>query len=536
MSKERILVVDDDNGFQEVIRRILQRQGFDVETVGTAEKALENAREIFPNTTLLDVSLPDISGTEVLSSLLELHPDTVVIMLTGHSSVTNAVQSLNRGAFAYLEKPVDPEHLLSVIARGLEKQRLVFENRRLVEELEQKNREMGILLAVSQSVSQSLELQKILDSALAKVAEAMSVEAGFLYLLENGQLLLKGSYGFTPENLQKMKVIRLFDITGDSSSILNLPLFVMNKPGMEQYGAVSLTKLGYKSYACVQLATADEPIGIMGVATTLEHNFIQREVELLNAIGREVTIAVRNAQLYEEASSAKALRELDTLRTELLANVSHELRTPLAAIKGFASALLQQDVTFDEETRREFIQTIDMESDRLNILIEELLTMSRLEAGVLELRKERRNIKDVVDSIRDRLFTLASKRKLKIMIPPDLPLVAVDDIRIGQVITNLVDNAVKYSDEGSLITLDARTEEDAIIISVKDEGIGIPAELREKIFERFYRVKAKRTANSRGAGLGLSVCRGIIEAHGGRIWVESDAGKGSDFRFSLPII
>ena len=535
MSRESILVVDDDLKFLEVIKVLLPHNGYVVRTVSTAESALESAREAFSHVAILDVSLLDKNGAELLSTLLELYPDMVVIMLTRNSSVPNAVQSLNRGAFTYLQKPLDPEHLVSVIAQGLEKQRLVFENRHLTEELEQTNREMGILLSVSQGVSQSLDLQKILDSALEKVAESMSVEAGFLYLLENGQLTLKGSYGFTSHMVKKMKVIKLSSIATDTVFLQGEPLVRKGAAGNDGLGLVSLAKFGYQSYACVQLTTAGESIGIMGVATAADHGFSPREVDLLNSIGREISIAVRNARLYEEASSARALRELDALRTEHLANVSHELRTPLSAIKGFAGALLQEDVTFDGETQREFIQTIDTESDRLNDLIEQLLTMSRLEAGALELRKEWRSIRDVVDSIQDRLLAISFGRKLMVAIPRDLPLVSFDSTRIGQVITNLVDNAAKYSDEGTRITLEARTETNSLVVSVNDEGIGIPVELREKVFERFYQAKGTRTGNIRGAGLGLSICRGIIEAHEGRIWVESETGKGSIFRFALPI-
>ena len=412
---------------------------------------------------------------------------------------------------------------------------VILENKRLSEELEQRNREMAVLLAVSQSVSQSLDLQVILSSVLVKLAELMAVEAGFLYLLENGQLVLKANYGLSQQMSERMKEIALGDVARDGLSVFGEPLIVRNVRTSKKPCPVSLAKFGYQSFACIQLTVGGESIGIMGVATTIAHDFTPHEKDLLNAIGREISIAVRSIRLNEEASGARELKERDVRRAELLADVCHELRTPLAAIKGFASALLEQDVSFDEATQREFIQTIDTESDRLNILIEQLLAKSRLEAGVLELRKEWRNIRDVVSSIRDRLIVLTARRKLSIAIPDDLPSVVVDENSIGQVITNLVDNAVKYSQEGTRIILEAVAGRESVVVTIKDEGIGIPAELREKVFERFYRVKGSKTAEVRGTGLGLSVCRGIIQAHGGRIWVESKVGQGSRFRFSLPV-
>src|SRR4030043_1802082 len=138
-ANDNILVGDDDPDFLGIIRQILERKGFEVRTVSSAGEALSLLKEQFYNAAILDVSLPDADGTELLSRIIELHPDIIAVMLTGHSSVRNAVQSLNRGAFAYLEKPVDPENLITVINRGMEKQRLVLENRKLLNELERHN-------------------------------------------------------------------------------------------------------------------------------------------------------------------------------------------------------------------------------------------------------------------------------------------------------------------------------------------------------------------------------------------------------------
>ena len=482
---------------------------------------------------ILDISLPDMEGTELLSALLDIHPDMMAIMLTGHSSVQNAIKSLNLGAFAYLEKPVEPEHLLSVIARGLEKQRLVFENRRLVEELERRSRETGVLLDVSQGVSQSLDLQQIIDSALEKVVESMPVESGHLHLLEDSRLVLQGYCGFTPQMAEEMKIIAVDEGVIGRVFKQAEPVVMDDIAGGAGCGLACLVGAGYRSYAGVPLTMAGRSMGVMGVATGSGHCFTSREVELLGAIGREIAIAVRNAQLYEEASSARALRELDALRTELLANVSHELRTPLSAIKGFASALLQPDVSFDQRTLHEFLQTIDMEADRLNRLIEDLLVMSRLDTGTLEVKRERRSLAEVIAPIRDNLCNLTSRHRFQILIPGDLSPVAVDD-RIGEVLTNLVENAVRYSPEGTQITLEAGLNGEGVVISVSDEGIGIPPEFQEKVFERFYQVADPVVGHTPGTGLGLSICRGIVEAHRGKIWVESEPGKGTKFSFSLP--
>ena len=532
--KERILIVDDDLGFLQVARGILQAKGYEVDTAPSGSEAISQAQEHFCNVAILDISLPDIDGTELLSTLLNLNPNILAIMLTGHSSVNNAVKSLNRGAFAYLEKPLDPDHLLSVIARGLEKQRLVFENRRLLEELAQRSREAGILLAVSQAVAQSLDLSQILDSALKKVAESMGVDASYVSLGENSHPTLEGYYGFSKSMAEEIKHIEVDN--GVISGIFQRgePVIIENITDNGEPFLTSLAKGGYRSYVGIPLTAIGESIGVMGVATRSKRSFTPGEVELLVAIGREVSIAVRNTQLYEEASSAKALRELDALRTELLANVSHELRTPLAAIKGFASSLLQTDVKFDEPIWRSFLQTIDNEADRLNSLIEELLMMSRLEARALEVRREPNSLAGIVDSLKGRLTNITLRHRLQINIPANLPKVQVDEARIGEVLTNLVENAVKYSPKGTTITIEVYPDGKEVIVSVSDEGVGIPPELHQKVFERFYQANSPAVGHKPGTGLGLCICRGIVEAHGGRIWLESEPGKGTKFSFSIP--
>lgn len=534
-AKERILVVDDDLDFLEIIKRILESKGYEVATAPSGAEALTRTKERFYNAAILDISLPDADGTELLSRLLEMHPDIITIMLTGHSSVQNAVKSLNRGAFAYLEKPLDPENLLSVISRALEKQQLVMENKRLVAELEQHNRITNTLLSVSQAVAQSLDPQQIIDSAMERVAQSTGIEVGFAYLYKNDRLVLMGYHGFPPSVAGTIAK----EVDKDASIIGRIfeyakPVIINKVTAHAEPGLAFLANGGYQSFAGVPLTILGESIGVMGVATSFEHRFNLKDIEMFTGIGKEISIALRNAQLYEEASSAKALRELDTMRTELLANVSHELRTPLAVIKGSANSLLQPDVIFDEPTRRDFLQSIDRDADSLTQLVDDLLTMSRLEANALEIKKKPRKFAEVAASVKDRLITLTANHHLRIKIPDKLPRVAVDEGSIGEVLTNLVENSVKYSEDNTNITIEASASGQGVVVSVTDEGIGIPPDLHEKIFERFFQGDGRKGGRRKGTGLGLAICRGIVEAHGGSIWVESEPGKGARFSFSLP--
>jgi K+-sensing histidine kinase KdpD len=535
--KESILVVDDDLDFLNIIKLILENKGYEVDTAPSANEGIARLRERFYNTAILDISLPDADGTELLSKCLEIHPDIIAIMLTGHSSVQNAVQSLNRGAFAYLEKPLDTETLLSVISRGLEKQRLVLENRSLLEELEQRNKVTNTLLSVSQAVSESLDVQQIVDSSLEKVAYYTGIRTSFIYLYENDRLVLNGTHGLSPKQVEVMER----EIPKDSGVISRVfkqakPIIIDNIKDSTDVFLKPLKRKGYQSFGGIPLSILGENIGVMGVITyNTDREMTDNDIELLTGIGREITIAVRNAQLYDAASSAKALQELDNMRTEFLANVSHELRTPLAVIKGSANSLLQADVIFDEATRQYFLQSIDKDADTLTRLVDDLLMMSRLEAEALEVKKKPCQLAEVMEMIKDRLDNLTVKHQLEIVIPDDLPKVNIDDIRIGQVLTNLVENAVKFSDDNTTIRIEAENSGKEITVSVTDQGSGIPPELHEKIFERFFQGNGRKTGRKKGTGLGLAICRGIVEAHGGEIWVESQPDGGAKFSFSLPV-
>jgi PAS domain S-box-containing protein len=238
----------------------------------------------------------------------------------------------------------------------------------------------------------------------------------------------------------------------------------------------------------------------------------------------------------EQARETEKLRAIDLLRSELLANVSHELRTPLSAIKGFTTTMLRKDVKWSAKQREDFLQTIDQETDRLTRLISDILDMSRLDAGAMKLKQGKYLVSEIVSSVKGRLEVLTAHHQLVIDVPEKLPAIFVDEMRIGQVISNLVENAVKFSLANSAITIGARLEKENIVISVTDHGEGMPKEVTEKLFNRFYQAEDVVTGRRSGTGLGLAICRGIIENHGGKIWVESKVKEGSKFSFSLPII
>lgn len=227
-------------------------------------------------------------------------------------------------------------------------------------------------------------------------------------------------------------------------------------------------------------------------------------------------------------------RTAEAMKSQLLSTVSHELRTPLASIKGFATTLLRQDVRWDEATQRDFLRIIEEEADRLTEIIDNLLDMSQIEAGALRIVPTPTQLRQLIREVVDEMRMRTEAHYFVVDLPPALPPVLADPRRIRQVLTNLIGNAIKHTKRGQ-ITVACEIENNFLIVSVSDQGQGIPPAYLDKIFERFFQIDGASTRRVGGSGLGLAISRGIIQAHGGRMWADSAPGQGSTFRFALPI-
>jgi two-component system sensor histidine kinase KdpD len=250
----------------------------------------------------------------------------------------------------------------------------------------------------------------------------------------------------------------------------------------------------------------------------------------------QATSAIEQARLRQENMQVEVLQRTDALRASLLSSVSHDLRTPLSSIKASASSLLQEDVQWSEEERRGFALTIEQEADRLNRLVSNLLDMSRIEGGAIKPEKEWYPLQELIQDVLERLQPLLQGRRVQTDIPDDLPPIELDYLQMDQVFTNLIENAVRYTPPTSPIEIRARREDSNVIISVADRGPGIPIADLEHVFDKFYRVTGRRSSGSvPGTGLGLAVSRGLVEAHGGKIWAEQRPDGGTIFYIRLPI-
>lgn len=280
------------------------------------------------------------------------------------------------------------------------------------------------------------------------------------------------------------------------------------------------------------LMGAKKNIGVLVVRPSKSDRFLSPEqFRLLETFANQMALACERAVLSDESEQARVQAKTEQLRSSLLSSFSHDLRTPLATISGAASSILEGSSAMDLSACKQMVGEIYRESLRMNRLVGNLLDMTKLQSGNLHINKELQPVDEVVGSALSYMDEKVGDHNLSTNVPQDLPLINVDPVLIQQVFVNLIENAAKYSPGKSEIDVSAVQAENEVIFAVSDRGYGIKSEDRSRIFEKFYRAEPRA---STGAGLGLAICRGITEAHGGKIWAEERPGGGSVFKFSVP--
>jgi two-component system sensor histidine kinase KdpD len=288
---------------------------------------------------------------------------------------------------------------------------------------------------------------------------------------------------------------------------------------------------GDESSYFLPLTTAKGPVGALVFRANRQK--IGPRWPLIRSFASQTALALLRSSLEDEAQNVKALSETDQFRKTLLDSIAHNVRTPLASIIGVLSTLQEDQALLDGAVRRELLDTARQEADRLNRLLGNLLDLSRLESGSVRVRADPCDIHDVIGAAIEQLGPRACNRRVQVRIDLDLPLVRMDFVLIVQVIVNLLDNALKYSPEDRPILIEVKRDGPAAAFCIADDGDGIPAEDLARVFEKFNR--GGRTGETGGIGLGLSICRGLIEAHQGTIAIERRNPRGTAITFTLPL-
>jgi two-component system, OmpR family, sensor histidine kinase KdpD len=281
--------------------------------------------------------------------------------------------------------------------------------------------------------------------------------------------------------------------------------------------------------AYVPLKVGVRSIGVMViVSSALERGTVE-------AIAGLVALALERARFLKEVSRTEALRQSDELKSALLASVSHDLRTPLTSIRAAIDSLLQEETEWDRNALREFHLIISEEVSRLTKLVRNLLEMARIEAGELKPSKQWQSVPEILDNVLERCADSMRNHRVSVALDEPTPVVKLDSRLVAEALANLVENAAKYSPADSAIIVRARVAGDELIISVTDQGSGIAPDEIGRIFGKFYRGRHPARRVSEGTGMGLAIARGIVEAHGGRIWVESAPAQGATFTIAIPV-
>ena len=429
------------------------------------------------------------------------------------------------------------ERTAELMGANLALQSEVIERKRAETEIQRRNQDLAALNMIATTIGQSTGLDQILNATLDRAVKVMEMDGGWVQLLEDdgSTLTLVAQRGIPAPAVETLETMKLDEgqtnrtTEADGRFEMGSILHLVRRRMEDHQPDLAVTLAG------VPISSKDNVLGVLGGISRSPRALNPNQVQLLTTIGHQIGIAVENARLAQQAAEVKILREVDRLRSELIANVSHELRTPLGLIKISCSSLLMEDAEFDRKTQRKFLHGIDEETTKLERIVEHLLDLGRMESGRLRLDKQTTDLSQLTRNVIQTMETLSAQHRLVGDLPDESLVTTADTRRIEQVLRNLLDNAIKYSPEGGTITVQGYQDESQILFSISDEGIGIPSEEWGRIFERFHRVENDVTRRMRGAGLGLAVCQGIVEAHGGRIWVESQSGAGSTFCFTLPI-
>jgi two-component system, OmpR family, sensor histidine kinase KdpD len=380
----------------------------------------------------------------------------------------------------------------------------------------QRERRTASLYALSRELAGTRGVPGILQAAVRHIGEAFPCQIVVLLPDSTGHLVPQ------PDLPGRFKM---------GTSELAIGRWVYDHTQMAGLGTATLP--GAKALY-LPLTASRGVLGVLGVRPADPHTLeTPEQLHQLETFSNQAALALERAQLADEAQTAEVRAETERMRSSLLSSVSHDLRTPLASIAGAASSLLEAKAALDAPTSRELLETIQEESGRLSRLVNNLLQMTRVESGALQLHKDWHPLEEIVGAALQRLEQPLGDRPVTTCLPEGLPLVPIDDVLVEQVFINLLDNAIKHTPVGSPITVAAWAEEGNVTVEVGDRGPGLGPGDELHVFEKFYR---GHPAAGGGAGLGLAICKGFVEAHGGRIWAENRPDGGAAFRFTLPLI
>jgi two-component system phosphate regulon sensor histidine kinase PhoR len=482
----RILVVDDELGVREGCRKILASEGYAVLTAGDGKAGLEQLVERGPfDVLLVDLQMPHLSGLELMREARTRDPDIVPIIITAHATLDTAVEGTRQGAYSYIPKPFTPDELMLAIKNGLEKRTLSREAQRLRQERERR---------------------------LLEVAAERSRSNTIIAAMTDGILVI---------NTEKLVVLRNAAAARILPDCAHRPI----------------------PFALELLGNADvrEMVSVM-VESPGEFVILSRQIPLGGA-----TFMVNVSPIIEpggETSGAVAvfsdvteLKKLDTAKSMFVSLVAHEVKSPLAAAEGWLNLVLSDVLRSDPAEERRTLQRAQLRLKTLRAMVNELISLTAIQTGNFSLTRAPVEVAGVARGLLEAHRESAEARGIRLQLSDRAPgaRALADREALSMIISNLVENAVKYSREGGLVQLTVERQGIYLVLSVQDEGIGISPEDAPRVYEEFYRARSEQTAGIPGTGLGLSLVKRLTELHDGTVSLCSRLGEGSTFTVRLPL-
>ncbi len=410
------------------------------------------------------------------------------------------------------------------------------------QELARSVEELKALGEVSQAVSSTLDLQKVLATIVAHAAELSGTESGAIYEFDEAseEFQLRATHRMSEELIQAIQEagVKLGETAlgraGVNREAVQIP-DILEEPTYPT--SETMQQEGFRALLAVPLLREDRLIGGLVVRRRAPGQFQKETVDLLQTFATQSALAIQNARLFREIEAkGRELEIASKHKSDFLANMSHELRTPLNAILGYTELILDNIYGEVPENIQEVLERVEKNGRHLLGLINDVLDLSKIEAGQLVLSLDDYSMKEVVHTVFTSVESLAAEKnlELKVSVSPEVAQGKGDQQRISQVFLNLVGNAIKFTEAGE-VRIEATASNDNFVVSVSDTGPGLSEADQQMIFEEFHQVDGSSTRKKGGTGLGLSIAKRIVEMHGGRIWVESTEGQGSTFWFTLPV-
>jgi signal transduction histidine kinase len=498
------------------------------------------------------VHIPDMRLEQVY---LDCYPRTVELVESGGARTFLAVPMLKEdqlvGAIVIYRQEVRPftDKQIELVSNFAAQAVIAIENTRLLSELRQRTDDLTESLAqqtatadVLKVISRSaFDLTTVLDTLLKSAVRLCDADQGTITQRKGDQFYRSVAHGFPSAFLDFVKdqPVEPGRNTGNGRALLEGK--VIHIPDVEadpEYTWKEAQQLGgYRTLLGVPMLREGTPVGVLTLTRTDVRPFSDKQLELVSTFADQAAIAIENVRLFDEIQDkSRQLAEASQHKSQFLANMSHELRTPLNAILGYTELI--QDNVYGETPKkmRDVLERIQRNGKHLLGLINDVLDLSKIEAGQLMLALDNYSLRDVVQTVYSAVEPLAAEKKLafNVDVQPNLPPGRADERRLTQVLLNLVGNAIKFTDRGEVL-IRASSENGSFELSVRDTGPGISQADQKKLFQEFQQADNSTTKSKGGTGLGLAISRRIVEMHGGRIWVESEPGQGSTFSLTLPI-